>query len=77
MTLWVIWSEEHIGWWGPDEIGYTTSLARAGRYSERRARKIVDEANRYSEEGEFNEVAFPDPIGTDGKPRSIEDPGRH
>lgn len=29
----LIWSNEHRAWWGPNNAGYTTSLQRAGRYS--------------------------------------------
>lgn len=28
----VVWSYEHEAWWGPDRCGYTTDLAKAGRY---------------------------------------------
>jgi hypothetical protein len=58
---WVVWSEEHGGWWMPSGIGYTPSLREAGRFSERRARLIEDNANRYLPDGVINEVAMPDP----------------
>lgn len=44
-----------IIWWGPHQRGYTTSLSRAGRYSEEEARAICKEAN-YN--GELNEQAW-------------------
>ena len=37
----LIWSIEHTAWWRPDEWGYTTVLAEAGRYSLPRASEIV------------------------------------
>ena len=44
---WVVWSEEHGAWWAPGEMGYTSSLHNAGRYSEEAARMIENRANRY------------------------------
>lgn len=60
--LWVIWSEEHGAWWGPGEMGYVRSLARAGCYTEADARRIVARANRCLDPPHFNEIAMPDPI---------------
>ena len=61
MSDWVIWSEEHGGWWLPGSTGYTRSLQDAGRYSEGQAKLIEDTANRFLPEGRINEVAMPDP----------------
>jgi hypothetical protein len=61
---WVVWSEERGAWWRSGERGYTPSLLKAGRYSEKRAREIADEANRYSET--LHEVALPDPLPRGG-----------
>lgn len=58
---WVIWSEEHGGWWMAGSLGYTQSLRRAGRYTEKQAKLIENTANRYLPEGRVNEVAMPDP----------------
>lgn len=58
----MIWSEEHGAWWKPGEFGYITSLARAGLYSEVRAREIAANANRYCRAGEWQELAMPDPM---------------
>jgi hypothetical protein len=41
----LIWSNDHGGWWGPGRGGYTTSLERAGRYSGAEAKAIVDTAS--------------------------------
>ncbi len=37
----VIWSNEHAAWWGPDEVGYTPWVEEAGRYDLPTARAIV------------------------------------
>lgn len=42
---WLIWSNEHGGWWGPNEIGYVRLRSEAGRYSFERATQIVSGAN--------------------------------
>lgn len=41
----LIWNNDHGGWWGPDRGGYTTSLERAGRYDGDEATTIVDSAS--------------------------------
>lgn len=37
----VVWSFEHQAWWGPDHRGYTTDLAKAGRYTAQQAGLIA------------------------------------
>lgn len=59
---WVVWSEEHGGWWAPGERGYTHFLRAAGRYSEERAKLIEAKANRYLRGGVVNEIAMRDPM---------------
>lgn len=55
----VIWSNEHVLWWAPRQIGYTPYFAAAGRYSEDEAKSIVHEANRYRpRDMQPNEVAL-------------------
>jgi hypothetical protein len=61
MIAWVVWSEEHGGWWMAGALGYTPSLRNAGRFTQERARLIEETANRYLPEGVINEVAMPDP----------------
>lgn len=36
----VIWSNEHRGWWGPNKFGYTPDLRNAGRYSRFEAMQV-------------------------------------
>ncbi len=62
ITDWVIWSEEHAAWWGPERRGYTDSLAQAGRYPQEEALTIVAVANFYCQTGTWKECAFPDPL---------------
>lgn len=42
----LIWSEEHRGWWAPNECGYVQSRKEAGRYSFDEAIDIIRGANR-------------------------------
>ena len=30
---WLVWSNEHAAWWGPNRCNYYTSIESAGRYS--------------------------------------------
>lgn len=40
----LIWSNEHARWWGPDDVGYVVRLAEAGRYPKERAIAICRKA---------------------------------
>lgn len=42
--VYVVWSNEHRAWWGPNRAGYCTSLDQAGRYSREAALSICDGA---------------------------------
>jgi hypothetical protein len=42
--VYLIWSNEHRGWWGPDERGYVRRLGDAGRYSRADALRICRNA---------------------------------
>lgn len=37
----VVWSNEHAAWWGPDECGYRSDLSHAGRYTREHALKLA------------------------------------
>lgn len=45
--LWLIWSNEHRGWWAANEMGYVQSRDDAGRYSYDDALAIVRGANKH------------------------------
>lgn len=60
MQEFLIWSEEHGAWWAPVSVGYTTSIVKAGRYTEPVAKKICRGANYGST---FHEIAIPVPQG--------------
>lgn len=42
---WLIWSQEHRGWWKPGELGYTPDITHAGRYPLDQAVRICRAAN--------------------------------
>ena len=42
--MYLIWSHEHGGWWGPGRSGYVRSISAAGRYSRDEALRICAEA---------------------------------
>lgn len=44
MNDYLIWSNEHRAWWGPDRAGYRKRVAEAGRYSHEQAIQICFEA---------------------------------
>ena len=44
MSDYLIWSNEHGAWWGPDRCGYVARTADAGRYSPRQALQICTDA---------------------------------
>ena len=61
----LIWSEEHLAWWGPNEQGYTRSILAAGRYPLNKAEQIIQRANRFIDPAfgiSFLEIAIPDPL---------------
>ena len=37
---WLIWSNEHRAWWGPNNAGYPKDVHKAGRYTLAEARSI-------------------------------------
>jgi hypothetical protein len=38
LNVWLVWSNEHGGFWAPDDMGYVRSIREAGRYTEIQAR---------------------------------------
>lgn len=54
----LIWSNEHKAWWGPNSQGYTTCMQRAGRYSREAAISICNGAN-YGWDEDSNPLELP------------------
>lgn len=40
----LVWSNQHGAWWGPNERGYTTVYEFAGRYTKEQAERIVNKS---------------------------------
>ena len=57
----LIWSNDHAGWWGPNSYGYTYSRNCAGRYTLEQAFRICADANKYQKDKEVpNECIVPE-----------------
>ncbi len=39
--VWILWSDEHLAFWSPDELGYVSDIEKAGRYTFDEAVKIA------------------------------------
>jgi hypothetical protein len=61
--VYVIWSFEHEGWWGPGWRGYTRNLAKAGRYTGEQAAAIVAQANIMKEEERLQTLETAETLG--------------
>lgn len=68
---WIVWSNEHLAYWGPGHSGYTMRIEKAGRYTYDEARAICfpgrGRAHRALEpigDGDWPppELMFPDPL---------------
>ena len=59
-NTWLIWSNEHDAWWGPNSNGDIGSRADAGRYTLEEATEICVGANRYQKDGRPLETMLPD-----------------
>lgn len=44
-AIWLVWSNEHSGYWGPNHCGYYRDLKDAGRYTLAEANKIAETAS--------------------------------
>lgn len=77
-AAYVIWSNEHRAWWRPDECGYCTILAGAGRYTREDALAICIRARggrRFNDNPSEVPVLFEDaaPFWPDDKPEWKKD----
>lgn len=58
--LWLVWSNEHRAWWGPNSAGYRLKVEQAGRYTWKDALRCC-ESHTYSGEKIPPEVPMPSP----------------
>ena len=57
----LVWSNEHRAWWGPDERGYTRIIERAGRYDRDKAFSISSKrGGGWQREENPDEIAIPE-----------------
>lgn len=58
----LVWSNEHSAWWGPDHCGYTRIIHRAGRYDRAEAMKIAGtrDGGWHVRKGNPDEIAIPE-----------------
>lgn len=42
--VYLVWSNEHRAWWGPEHRGYVRGVSQAGRYSRDEALEICRQA---------------------------------
>lgn len=45
----LVWSNEHRAWWGPNNAGYYGSIASAGRYTRDEALKICRGGRQFND----------------------------
>jgi hypothetical protein len=74
MIQFLIWSNEHSGWWAPGNRGYTKNRKEAARYALSDALKICEKANRYIRGDTPNELLVQDwGVGTFSHQQGGED----
>jgi len=58
----LVWSNEHKAWWGPEHRGYTRIIANAGRYDRDEALTIAGKRGGgwYLNKGNPDEIAIPE-----------------
>lgn len=58
----LVWSNEHRAWWGPEHRGYTRIIANAGRYSRKEAMTIAGtrDGGWRLNKGNPDEIAIPE-----------------
>lgn len=58
----LVWSNEHQAWWGPEHRGYTRHIERAGRYERAEAMSIAGkrEGGWHVRKGNPDEIAIPE-----------------
>jgi hypothetical protein len=58
----LVWSNEHSAWWGPDRCGYTRIIDNAGRYDRAAALSIAGtrDGGWHVRKGNPDEIAIPE-----------------
>ena len=58
----LVWSNEHQAWWGPEHRGYTRHIERAGRYERAEAMLIAGKRDGgwHPRKGNPDEIAIPE-----------------
>lgn len=58
----LVWSNEHRAWWGPNHCGYTRHIDRAGRYERSEALRIAGtrDGGWRLNKGNPDEIALPE-----------------
>lgn len=58
----LVWSNEHQAWWGPEHRGYTRHIDRAGRYDRAEALSIAGtrDGGWHVRKGNPDEIAIPE-----------------
>jgi hypothetical protein len=61
---WLVWSNEHNGWWRPGRAGYTEDMGQAGRFTFTEAQQIITDSARggVQRNGLLAEYMLPDPV---------------
>jgi hypothetical protein len=59
---WVVWSNEHRAYWGPNRSGYRRCIETAGRYTHDEARAICFPGRGGGGDWPPPEMMFPDPM---------------
>jgi hypothetical protein len=72
----LIWSNEHRGWWKANRHGYTTRTDKAGQFSFEEACNIVSNANRYLRKDEPRNEVLVDAPSRDQIELDLEYPDR-
>jgi len=66
---WLVWSNEHAAWWGPNRRQYFTEIESAGRYTLEEAMKIC--GLRSQTGGNPTELIQPSPEWIEGRKAAI------
>lgn len=60
-ACWLVWSNYHSAWWGPNERGYFTDIGSAGRYTYEAAVACCNKRDKVGEGENAHEMVQPSP----------------